>query len=201
MMLLRSVLQNKESDEPLFEQPLPSGAARRLGSITASALMFVVCGLSTGQTTGRPTAPEPQCGRLELPKIVETALKRFPDLGLSCRLSPPVIRGDFDGDDRPDYAVLVTQQSSQKRGFLLVFADGRTVVAGAGRRVEYGAAACRDLNFDQWELHPRSQPVESGDDQKPLKLHADALLVSCRESASGLFYWDGRGARWYQQGD
>lgn len=112
-----------------------------------------------------------------------------------------MIRGDFDGDGRPDYAVLVTQQSSRERGFLLVFADGRTVVAGAGRLVEYGAARYRDLNFDQWELHPRSQPVESAGDQKPLKLHVDALLVSCRESASGLFYWHGGRVRWYQQGD
>lgn len=156
---------------------------------------------SVGLAVAKPRTPEPKCERLDLPQFVQAALKRFPDLVVSCRLNPPLIKGDFDGDGRPDSAVLVTQQSSGKRGFLIAFANGRTVLAGAGKHVKYGAASYPDLNFDQWELHPKNEPAESAEDQKPLKLHADALLVSYHESASGLFYWDGRGVRWFQQGD
>lgn len=64
-----------------------------------------------------------------------------------------------------------------------------------------GAAAFPDLNFDQWELYSKGRPVESAEHQEHLKLHGDALLVSYHESASGLFYWDGKQIRWYQQGD
>jgi hypothetical protein len=67
--------------------------------------------------------------------------------------------------------------------------------------VQYGAAVSADLNFDQWELFSKTRPVESAEDQAALKLHGDALLVSYHEDASGLFYWDGKRMRWYQQGD
>ena len=150
----------------------------------------------------REVRSEPKCDEtIGLPKAVLAALKHTPDVVLSCRLKPFVIQGDFDGDGHPDYAVLVTQRTSRKRGFLIVFGKGRTVAAGAGHLVKYGAAASLDLNFDQWELYGKDRPVESAEDQESLKLHGDALLVSYHESVSGLFYWDGKRIRWYQQGD
>jgi hypothetical protein len=165
-------------------------------SVIAFSLM-----LSFGMVTGQ-AAPEPKCGKkMELPGRVQTALKQTPDVALSCRLKPPVLQGDFDGDGRRDYAVLVTQRTSHKRGFLIVFGNRKILVAGAGRSVKYGGAASSDLNFDQWELYSEARPVESAEHQKPLKLLSDALLVSYHESASGLFYWDGARFRWYQQGD
>ena len=45
----------------------------------------------------------------------------------------PVIEGDFNGDGRLGYAVLVRQQAFQKRGFLIVFGNGRRVTTAAGR--------------------------------------------------------------------
>jgi hypothetical protein len=138
---------------------------------------------------------------MELPDTIRAALKQKPDVAISCRFKPPIIQGDFDGDGRPDFAVLVVELTSQRRGFLIVFGRGGMVIAGAGRLVRYGAATFSDLNFNQWELYNRARPVESAEDQAPLKLHGDALLVSYHENASGLFYWDGKRMRWYQQGD
>ena len=172
--------------------------------VPVSLLIFALSAIISPQSQS-VTIPDSRtgsnCGQLTLPQTVEVALKRFPDLLASCRLKPSVIRGDFDGDGHDDYALLVVEKQSRKRGLLIVFADGRTVVAGAGRAVMYGAARAADLNFDEWELHRKRDPVESGEEQKPLTLHADALLVSYHESASGLFYWDGKSIRWYQQGD
>jgi hypothetical protein len=166
--------------------------------VAVVSLAVIFC---LGAATTAHGSSEPKCDKAGLPRPVQVALSGFRDLVASCRLMPPLIEGDFDGDGRRDYAVLVIQQPSQERGFLIVFAGGRAVVAGAGRAVKYGAKAHPDLNFDQWELHPKSQAVESAEDQKPLKLNGDALLVSYHESASGLFYWDGQRVRWYQQGD
>lgn len=170
----------------------------RSSVITLSVLLC----LSSATVVRKRRTPEPKCDeKMELPEAVQSALKRTPDVAVSCRLKPSVIEGDFDGDGRPDYAVLVTQQASEKRGFLMVFGSGRTVVAGAGRLVKYGGVTSPDLNFDEWELHIKSRPVESAEYQEILKLHGDALLVSYHESASGLFYWKGKRIRWYQQGD
>jgi hypothetical protein len=162
---------------------------------------LILC-LSSGMAARKTRAPEPQCDeQVQLPRAVQTVLKQRPDVAVSCRLKPPIIQGDFDDDGHPDYAVLVTQRASQKRGFLIVFGNGRTEQAGAGRPVEYGAAAFTDLNFKQWSLRSKTRPVESAPDQPALKLHGDALLVGDTDGASGLFYWDGRRIRWYQQGD
>ncbi|HWX56357.1 MAG TPA: hypothetical protein VN176_17340 [Verrucomicrobiae bacterium] len=165
------------------------------------AFSLILC-FSSGLVARQANSAALKCDeKIELPYAVRAALKRAPDLTVSCRLSPPVIQGDFGGNGSVGYAVLVTQKTSQRRGFLISFGGGRSVVAGAGRPVQYGAAAFPDLNFDHWELYSKSRPVESDDRQEPLKLHGDALLVSYHEDASGLFYWDGKRVRWYQQGD
>jgi len=172
-------------------------AARTI--IIPLTLSLFLC-VSPGMT--KEHASEAKCDKkTELPEPVQNALKQAPDVFLSCRLKLPVIQGDFDGDNHPDYAVLVAGKMSRSRGFLIAFGNGRTAVAGAGRLVQYGAAPSRDLNFDQWELYKKDSPVESSKHQAPLKLHGDALLVSYHEGASGLFYWNGKRIRWYQQGD
>jgi len=172
--------------------------------MTRLTILAIVLSVLPSATTAasRTQSPEQKCDdTLQMPQPVKAALKRMPDVAVSCRLKPTVIEGDFNGDGRPDYAVLVVQKASQKRGFLLTFGNGRSLIAGAGRPVEYGVATSADLNFDQWELYSKSKPVESADHQRLLKLHGDAVLVSYHEGASGLFYWDGKRIRWYQQGD
>jgi hypothetical protein len=174
-------------------------AARTI--ILPLTLILFLC-VSPGMMASKEHAPEAKCDeKNELPEPVQNVLKRTPDVLPSCRLKPSVIQGDFDGDSHLDYAVLVTRKMSRSRGFLIVFGSGRTFVAGAGRLVQYGDAPSRDLNFDHWELYRKDLPVESSEHQPQLKLHGDALFVSYHEGASGLFYWDGKRIRWYQQGD
>ena len=84
---------------------------------------------------------------------------------------------------------------------LLVFANGKTALLGAGNPGQYGAALYKDLNFDEWEVYPKDKVIESGENQPILKLYRDSILVSYHERASGLFYWLHGGAHWYQQGD
>lgn len=107
-------------------------------------ILSLLLWLSPLMVARRAHIPEPKCNEaLQLPEAVQTALNKTPDVAVSCRVKPSMIEGDFDGDGRPDYAVLVTQQASQKRGFLIVFGNGRTAIAGAGRLVKYG---CRSFS-------------------------------------------------------
>src|SRR5215472_1595983 len=118
----------------------------------AFGLILVFCLFQTA-TAVKSRSPEPKCKEnLGLPSVVAAALKKIPDVFVSCRLEPFVLKGDFDGDGHPDYAVLVTQQRSGDRGVLIVFAGGRKLVIGAGRPAEYGSAPFSDLDFRQWEL-------------------------------------------------
>jgi len=151
---------------------------------------------------GQRWTTESTCGAVELPPAVRRAVERLPKLKLSCRINPPLIDADLDGDGARDFALLVVDKVSHERGFLLIFGTGKSVLAGAGHAIKYGATQSLDLNFDQWELYPKSRPVEAGvGEHRSLKLRGDALLVSYHETASGLFYWDGKAVRWYQQGD
>lgn len=183
------------TDANTFSVPLKTYA------ITRTTEVLVPGGVPTATAELPSVINEPKCEKDNLPQTVKVALNRFPDLRVSCRIKPSFIRGDFEGEGRDDYAVLVDEKQGRKRFFLIIFAGGRSVVAGAGTPVMYGASRNFDLNFDEWELHRKQEPIESGENQESLTLHVDALLVSYRESASGLFYWDGKSIHWYQQGD
>jgi hypothetical protein len=136
-----------------------------------------------------------------IPASVSKAIERVGGIVLDCRLANCVLKGDFGGESKADFAVLVAQKATKARGILLVFSNGRTALLGAGKPVEYGAEPSTDLNFDEWTVYSKHDVIESAEDQPGLKLYRDSLLVSYHESASGLFYWLHGKAHWYQQGD
>ena len=109
-------------------------------------------------------------------------------------------RGDFDGDGRADYAVLVRHARTGKRGIAFVHRAGGTVhVVGAGTSIGNGGD---DLSWmDAWRVFERG-PVSRGPaGGAPPALRGDALVVEKTESASAILWWDGHQYRWYQQGD
>ena len=116
---------------------------------------------------------------------------------LSDRSNPFYLRGDFDGDGKSDYAVLVTNDKGERGMAVCRAVASRPEILGAGTIFN----KLRDLTFGAWMVFPKG-PVERGVEAgPPPTLRGDALLIIWPESASALTYWDGRGFRWYQQGD
>jgi hypothetical protein len=114
----------------------------------------------------------------------------------SQKVSPSYLQADFDGDGKPDYAVLVERGGAQ-----------RVVVcrAGAGQPVILGAGIAfndmKNLDFTSWRVHPRKQPVSRGMGAgRPPLLPGDALYLEW-EGGSGIVYWRVNRFVWYQQGD
>jgi len=129
-----------------------------------------------------------------VPPAISICLKKEPSLSLRGDINPFYITGDFDGDSRLDYAILVRETAAQKRGILICQSGvSHPLVIGAGKNF----ASQDDLRFDAWYLITRKQA--SRIISKPLK--GDALFLQIKETANGIAYWDGKGFRWKQMAD
>jgi hypothetical protein len=122
----------------------------------------------------------------------------------SCWLNPApdaaaidacVRRGDFDGDGRPDAAVLVVEAAEPRRkGIALLTSDAERSLLGAGNAVGNGGA---DFSWmDAWRVSKKAETTRLIG-----RAAGDGLIVEKAESASGLIgIVDGR-AQWAQWSD
>jgi hypothetical protein len=151
-------------------------------------LLLLVSTLTSAADVSTFNIPEPVAGCL---KPVSAKYK------ISGRINPFYLRGDFDGDGRPDYVVLITNPSGERGIAICRAASHAADIIGAGVVLNKLA----DFNFDAWMVFPKG-PVEKGAGEgPPPRLLGDAISIIWSESASALLYWDGRKFRWYQQGD
>lgn len=131
-------------------------------------------------------------------RLFKTGLDR--QYEFSSHLKPSHLSGDFDGDGKPDIAILVKQKSSGKIGIAVCHSStNRVLFIGAGTEVGNGGD-----NFDWmdiWNVTPKATAARKVGKATTATLKGDALHVEKSESASALIYWNGRRYRWRQQGD
>jgi hypothetical protein len=135
----------------------------------------------------------------EIPEIINRAIANgslAKEYELSLHMNPFYLRGDFNGDDKTDIAVLIKQRSSGKLGIAIVNrATDRVTILGAGTAIGNGGD---DFGWmDSWEIQSKDRPTGGASVPK----RGDALLVSKSEAASGLIYWTGKRYAWLQHGD
>jgi hypothetical protein len=138
--------------------------------------------------------------------IPESVARLFKTTGLdrqydfSSHLKPSYLIGDFDGDRKPDFAILVRQKTSGKVGIAVCHSSTNKVLfIGAGTELGNGGD-----NFDWmdiWKVVPRATAAKKVGKAAAALLKGDALHVEKSESASGLIYWNGKRYVWRQQGD
>jgi hypothetical protein len=136
-----------------------------------------------------------------VPVAVQECLKseKTNDLELTDRMNPFFLRGDFDGDHKLDYAVLVIQRTSGKQGIAMCLAnDHSPTVIGAGRMFTFEAGRRFDdlKSFDAWKLDDDTPDTTPGTKPSPI----ERIHLIAKERGSGLIYWDGKTFRWEQLG-
>ena len=81
---------------------------------------------------------------------------------VSGRINPFYVRGDFKGDGKMSYAVLITTGDAGERGIAICGgAPSKITILGAGSVFH----EMRDLDFDAWHVYPKSRVrrgVEAG---------------------------------------
>jgi len=125
-----------------------------------------------------------------------SAKKLDADYEFAFSLTPFYLAGDFNGDGKPDIAVLVKNKRSGKRGIAFCHGGkGEVFIVGAGKPLGNGGD-----DFD-WVDTWRVQSKRSASNTATATERAEAVLVEKSESGGGLIYWDGKKYRWKQQGD
>jgi hypothetical protein len=137
-----------------------------------------------------------------------SALKRFESekflksYDLYEKVNPFYLRGDFDGDGVPDYAILVTSRGTKQVGIAIVRSGAKKIeVLGAGG-INLQEGSVKDFAWmDVWVVE-RKHKLEPNDWDKPIgQMVGEGVEVEKSESASALIYWDGKQYRWFQTSD
>jgi len=134
-----------------------------------------------------------------IPKEVDRCMDALRgDYKISGRINPFYLRGDFLGDGKSEFAVLVYSSLKQEKGIAFCGPGfAKPTILGAGSPFH----EMTDLTFDAWHIYGKG-PVQRGVGARmPPVLRGEALWLEWSESASGLAYWDGKQFHWYQQGD
>jgi hypothetical protein len=144
-----------------------------------------------------------QVQRQNIPQwVVElfSAKKLDTDYDFALSLNPPYLRGDFNGDGKPDIAVLVKNKRSGKLGIAFCHgAKAEVFIVGAGKPLGSGGD---DFNWvDTWMVQSKRSPGKAEAASGRAKPTSKAVLVEKSDSGGGLIYWNGKKYCWKQQGD
>jgi hypothetical protein len=130
---------------------------------------------------------------------------------VSTMLNPFYLRGDFDGDRVPDYAVLVIHRATKITGIAVLRSGAVKIeILGAGG-INLKMAATEDGSpptaidsfewMDSWHVE-RKQPLKfTGLDTPVTPMTGEGIVVEKAEASSALIYWDGKQYRWLQLSD
>lgn len=93
---------------------------------------------------------------------------------LSFKLNPFYLRGDLNGDSKPDITILVTERNSGKKGILIChYGTGETFILGAGNKFGNGGD---DFSWlDIWQIYPYQLVREHIDKVEGRDLARDAI--------------------------
>jgi hypothetical protein len=161
-----------------------------------SALAFL-CLLLTAQAQEVQTENVPneiltpiQQGQFARSYVLDGSINRF------------YMRGDFDGDGRPDYAVRIKSKAGSDAGIAIWLSSlHKLTVIGAGVRFKVSGTTDTSLEvLDTWQVFGKATVERGVEAGPPPQLKGDAILAGKSERASGLIYWNGQAFAWYQQG-
>jgi hypothetical protein len=135
--------------------------------------------------------------------------KLFDYYKLSDEVNPFYLRGDLDGDGKPDYAILVTAKGSDKRFVLISRSGTKNLEILAGRDTstvfdpEHLVSFKENFNWmDAWQITERQElDTNELNERTPSPMKGEGVIAERTEAATVLIYWTGKRYHWYQVAD
>lgn len=169
-----------------------------------SALIFFVLLLSIASNSQNIALPVPFNNAFKTLQLD----KKYEGSNL---LTPGFLQADFNGDNVPDLAVLVSEKETNKLGVVILHGNSnKYFVFGAGTKFE-GAASDNLSWAEKWALYTKNTATqvefddESGEPKKPKQIslgHPGLLIAETDDELSGgIIYWNGEKYIWISQGE
>jgi hypothetical protein len=118
---------------------------------------------------------------------------------IDSRTNPFYLRGDFDADGKPDFAVMIKGPKSPSNGIAMCHGNGQQFVLGAGSQPPFSTKANDNFLSSDWEVVTLEEFHNLLYDQK-LGNHAKGEVITLTwEDGSGYVYWDGNRYRWFEE--
>jgi len=127
------------------------------------------------------------------------------ELILDTSINPYYLRGDFDGDKKPDYAIWMRRNVAEVAGVVVCAGNGSIHLLGSG--ITKGEKFS-DMEHDdfmpvhfQWEVSTKQEMDElktwkcNVPDPFP-KIENESMKLRWREGESTFIYWDGKKYQW-----
>jgi hypothetical protein len=110
---------------------------------------------------------------------------------IDSRVNPYYLRGDFDGDAKADFAVMIIGPKSKSSGLAICQGNGRQFVLGAGSQPAFSLK--KDDNFlsSDWEVLPLAEFRNQVYDKKAAASARGEVILLSWEDGSSYIYWDG----------
>lgn len=125
------------------------------------------------------------CKPYLVPDAIMSTVSAAPGLSAVLHLNPGYLRGDFDGDGRPDYIVLAKSKAGD---VLLVVCWASGSFEAVSPRQIVGGPPGMSFDFDGWKVIDTQERVYSAfGDFWPNKL-ADSVLLIWEDRGGGFLY-------------
>ena len=170
-------------------------------------LVLILCFSSCEKRAEKKFESEKEKTELKVEPTEKVDLTKVPD-SLKIVADKNLI-GDFNGDNKTDFASIVKNKNNQKTGVLIVHnsENQESFVFGAGQEVDN----MTDLNWIEiFKIIPKGEIVapelvdeETGDLMGPdesqnFKLIGNRIYMSVNEThGGGIIFWNGKEYQWY----
>ena len=134
-----------------------------------------------------------------VPIRIRTCLEspRLKAYKIDSRVNPYYLRGDFDGDNKPDLAVMIVgRRNNGPTGLAICQGNGATFVLGAGTEPKFSTKQGDDFLSSNWEVLTHDEFHKFLSDSRLGERAKGEVIALNWEDGTGYIYWDGNQYQW-----